>query len=122
MSNLEELRHLYPCMGDLFNHSKQLSPIKDIKEKDLLIPAFLQIKSLVKQHIDSFNQLITVDVQNIIRSKHNRRIESDVDPNFYLQYNNIRIDTPSYRVDHEVIRPTPHECRLRDLTYAGDIL
>lgn len=63
-----------------------------------------------------------MDVQNIIRSKHNRRIESDVDPNFYLQYNSIRIDTPSYRVDHEVIRPTPHECRLRDLTYAGDIL
>jgi len=54
-------------------------------------------------------------------SKHNRRIESEVDPNFYLQYNKIRVEKPSYKIDHEIINPTPHECRIRDLTYSGDI-
>lgn len=76
---------------------------------------------MVKQHIDSFNHFLNVDIHNIIMSKHNRRIESEVDPNFYLQYNKIRVEKPSYKIDHEIINPTPHECRIRDLTYSGDI-
>jgi DNA-directed RNA polymerase III subunit RPC2 len=75
----------------------------------------------VKQHIDSFNHLLNVDIQKIIASKHNRRITSDVDPTFYLQYNQIRVSKPTYKIDHEVIFPTPQECRIRDLTYAADI-
>ncbi len=49
-------------MGDLFNPSKSICPIKEVKDKDALIPAFLSMKSLVKQHIDSFNHFINVDI------------------------------------------------------------
>lgn len=35
---------------------KKLSdPIKSLEDKWLLLPAFLKVKGLVKQHIDSFN-------------------------------------------------------------------
>lgn len=48
---------------------KQLGdPVKAIEDKWMLLPAFLQIKGLVKQHIDSFNYFVDVDLRNIIRA------------------------------------------------------
>mgnify|MGYP001088028232 FL=1 len=44
------------------------------------------IRGLVKQHIDSFNYLINVDMKNIILAKNNNIILSDADPSFYLKY------------------------------------
>jgi DNA-directed RNA polymerase III subunit RPC2 len=86
-SSISEMQHNFPGMGSLFESGSLNAPIKDVKDKDTLIPAFLSLKPLVKQHIDSFNHLLNVDIQKIITSKHNRRITSDVDPTFYLQYN-----------------------------------
>ena len=48
---------------------KRLSdPVKTIEDKWTLLPAFLQVKGLVKQHIDSFNYFVDVDLKNIIRA------------------------------------------------------
>ena len=66
-------------------------PKSDTLSKSDLIPSFLSLKSLYKQHIDSFSHLLNHDLPLIILSKHNRRITSDIDPNFYLQYNAIRV-------------------------------
>lgn len=54
------------------------------QDKWRLIPAFLQTKGLVKQHIDSYNYFIETDMKNIMLA--NARIDSDVDPKFYLKY------------------------------------
>lgn len=54
-----------------------------IKDKWKLLPAFLKVKGLVKQHIDSFNYFINVDLKNIIKA--NEKVTSDVDPHFYLK-------------------------------------
>lgn len=48
------------------------------------MPAFLQVKGLVKQHIDSFNYFIDVGIRKIVEA--NRTITSDIDPNFFLEY------------------------------------
>ena len=32
------------------------------------MPAYLQVKGLVKQHIDSFNYFVDVDLKNIVRA------------------------------------------------------
>ena len=37
-------------------------PVKNIEDKWLLLPAFLKFKGLVKQHIDSFNHFVNVDL------------------------------------------------------------
>ena len=95
-------------------------PVKAIEDKWLLLPAYLQVKGLVKQHIDSFNYFVDVDLKNILRA--NERVTSDIDPKFYLKYTDISVGRPE-RSDPDAIDRsiTPHECRLRDITYSAFI-
>jgi len=91
------------------------------QDKWLLLPAFLKVKGLVKQHIDSFNYFVDVDIKNIVRA--NNKVTSDVDPRFWLKYTDIHVGFPD-RTDLDAIDKsiTPHECRLRDITYSAPIL
>ncbi|KAI9499870.1 DNA-directed RNA polymerase III subunit RPC2 [Coemansia spiralis] len=89
-------------------------------DKWQLLPAFLRVKGLVKQHIDSFNYFIEVDLKKIVKA--NELVTSDVDPGFYLKYTGIRVGMPE-RLDPDAANRsiTPHECRLRDMTYAAPV-
>ena len=40
---------------ELYNEAKMSQPIKKIEDKWKLVPSFLRLRGLVKQHIDSFN-------------------------------------------------------------------
>ena len=62
--------------------SKVTAPIGTLEEKFELLPAFLKVRGLVRQHIDSFNYLINEDIQKIIRAKANETVTCDSDPNF----------------------------------------
>lgn len=62
---------------------KLSAPIKDVADKWRLVPAFLQVRGLVRQHIESFNHFIERDIAKIMRA--NERVACDVDPNFYLK-------------------------------------
>ncbi|SJX66214.1 probable DNA-directed RNA polymerase III, 130 KD subunit [Sporisorium reilianum f. sp. reilianum] len=97
-----------------------VDPIKTVEDKWELVPAFLQVKGLVKQHIDSYNYFVDHDLKNIIKA--NEKITSDIDPKFYLKYTDITVGEPR-RYDGDALqRPiTPHECRLRDITYSAHI-
>jgi DNA-directed RNA polymerase III subunit RPC2 len=44
----------------------------------------LKVKGLVKQHIDSFNFFIETEIKEIVKA--NKRVTSDADPNFFLEY------------------------------------
>ncbi|KAJ8690549.1 DNA-directed RNA polymerase III complex subunit Rpc2, variant 2 [Pleurotus ostreatus] len=96
-------------------------PIKNVEDKWLLLPAFLKVKGLVKQHIDSFNYFVDVDIKNIVKA--NNKVTSDVDPRFWLKYTDINVGFPE-RPDKDAIdkRITPHECRLRDITYSAPVI
>ncbi len=61
------------------------APIKEVRDKYQLLPAFLRVRGLVRQHIDSFNYFINQEMQKIIRAKGNERVTCDTDPNFYLR-------------------------------------
>ncbi|KAF3854660.1 hypothetical protein F7725_022715 [Dissostichus mawsoni] len=54
------------------------APVDTIEEKWKLLPAFLKVKGLVKQHIDSFNYFINVEIKKIMKA--NEKITSDADP------------------------------------------
>lgn len=98
---------------------KQLTDeINTAEDKWNLLPAFLKVKGLVKQHLDSFNYFVDVDLKKIIKA--NETVLSDVDPEFYLKYLDIRIGHKSTSTTKDPILP-PHECRLRDLTYSAPI-
>ncbi|KAG5420472.1 RET1 [Candida metapsilosis] len=94
--------------------------INTAEDKWNLLPAFLKIKGLVKQHLDSFNYFVDVDLKKILNA--NSLVLSDVDPDFYVKYIDIRVGHKSTSPPgtKEVILP-PHECRLRDLTYSAPI-
>ncbi|KAF8890664.1 hypothetical protein BD779DRAFT_1516332 [Infundibulicybe gibba] len=96
-------------------------PIKRVEDKWLLLPAFLKVKGLVKQHIDSFNYFVDVDIKNIVKA--NNKVTSDVDPRFWLKYIDINVGFPD-RNEMEAIdkKVTPHECRLRDITYSAPVI
>lgn len=95
-------------------------PINTVKDKWKLVPAFLKVKGLVKQHIDSFNYFIDVEITKIVKA--NELVTSDTDPTFYLKYLSIAVGTPDVEESfNETRKIAPHECRLRDLTYAAPI-
>jgi len=64
---------------------KLTSPIKTVEDKFELLPAFLKVRGLVKQHIDSFNYFIDHEIKKIVRAKGNEKLTIDCDPNFYLK-------------------------------------
>ncbi|KAF1780026.1 DNA-directed RNA polymerase, subunit 2 [Phytophthora cactorum] len=97
-------------------------PMSSVKDKWKLLPYFLQLRGLVKQHIDSFDYFTSVDMRNIVRAQANNVVRSDADPKFFLQYTDIQLGAPS--IDEEAFvsaSVTPHQCRLRDRTYAAPV-
>ena len=63
--------------------AKLTAPIKALADKYELLPAFLKVRGLVKQHIESFNYLINHEIKKIMLA--NERVTCDTDPNFYLK-------------------------------------
>lgn len=95
-------------------------PVKTVEDKWELLPAFLKVKGLVKQHIDSFNYFVDVDLKNIVKA--NQKVTSDIDPRFFLRYTDIHVGEPERDEPNSVDKSIfPHECRLRDLTYSAGI-
>ncbi|KEZ43820.1 DNA-directed RNA polymerase III subunit RPC2 [Scedosporium apiospermum] len=114
----------FEALLEPFYNGKSLSdPISTKEDKFQLLPAFLKVKGLVKQHIDSYNFFVEQGIKDIVRA--NSRIKSDVESRFLLEFTDIRVLTPrrvdfvDYRCDNEI---TPMECRLRDMTYAAPMV
>ncbi|GAM83673.1 hypothetical protein ANO11243_016610 [Dothideomycetidae sp. 11243] len=109
-----------------FYYGKGLTdPISTARDKWNLLPAFLKVKGLIKQHTDSYNYFIETDLRNIVKA--NSIVHSDADPNMFIRFTDIRVGKPNRADDssynhHQAIPVTPNECRLRDLTYAAPIL
>ena len=95
-------------------------PASPLRDKSLLLPAFLQLKGLVRQHIDNYDYFLQVGIKRILQA--NSKIVSDADTGFYLKYLDIRVGWPDIEEGYLSTRAsTPHECRLRDMTYSAPI-
>eukprot|EP00768_Dysnectes_brevis_P005195 gnl/Dysnectes_brevis/3739_a4795_967.p1 GENE.gnl/Dysnectes_brevis/3739_a4795_967~~gnl/Dysnectes_brevis/3739_a4795_967.p1 ORF type:complete len:1136 (-),score=236.33 gnl/Dysnectes_brevis/3739_a4795_967:39-3404(-) len=94
-------------------------PIDTPLEKWKLLPAFFKAQGVVRQHIDSFNHFVGNEMTKIMKA--NSIVRCDVDPLFFLQYTKIKVGRPILEDDNVISQVTPHECRLRDLTYAAPI-
>lgn len=62
------------------------APVSSLVDKWRLLPHFLKLRSLMRQHVDSFDHLINVELNKIVQSPSAREIRSEHDPNFYLRY------------------------------------
>ena len=97
-------------------------PIKKVEEKWKLLPHFLRMRGLMKQHIDSFNHFINSDMKQIVAAKSNCEIRSENEPKFFLQYTDIYVGEPNIDEDAFIsANVTPFQCRLRDCTYSAPL-
>jgi DNA-directed RNA polymerase III subunit RPC2 len=62
-------------------HTEQI--LTGLQDKWNLLPAFLKVKGLVKQHIDSFNYFVDHEIKDILKA--NKFVRSDVDNTFWLE-------------------------------------
>ena len=61
-------------------------PVGSLQEKLRLLPYFLQLRSILRQHINSFDHFVDVAMKEIVNSPSASKIRSDHDPKFYLRY------------------------------------
>ena len=97
-----------------------LRPIRTAKDKWRLLPIFLKMRGIARQHIESYNYLLNTEIREIVRA--NEKIISDVDPRWYLKFEDVRVGKPSQTDDMVKTDITPHECRLRDITYCAPVM
>lgn len=120
-------RDPFDALLEPFYYNKSLTdPIDTAKDKWNLLPAFLKVKGLVKQHIDSYNYFVEVQLKKIVESS--SIIRSDIDHQFYIKFTDIYVGSPRRADETQDVGidfqsdVTPQECRLRDTTYAAPIL
>ncbi|GER44332.1 DNA-directed RNA polymerase [Striga asiatica] len=97
-----------------FDKQALSAPVKTAVEKFQLVPEFLKVRGLVKQHLDSFNYFVRTQIKKIVQA--NDLITSKIDPSIYLRYKDVRIGEPSLLTDGSVDQLNPQRCRLSDLT------
>jgi len=96
------------------------APVGSLRDKWRLLPHFLKLRSLMRQHIDSFDHFVNVDLKQIVQSPSACEIRSEHDPNFYLRYTDCWVGEPSVEEDsYSTTQATPFQCRIRDCTYSG---
>jgi len=85
-----------------------------------MLPAFLETRGLVRQHIDSFNYFVNTEISKIVAA--NNLVTVPADPSFFLRYEKIHISEPSIEEDLVPTGITPQQCRLRDISYSAPIV
>ena len=99
------------------------APVGSLRDKWRLLPHFLRLRSLLRQHIDSFDHFVNAELQQIVQAPSNCEIKSDHDPKFYLRYEACWVgSTPNVEEEsYSMQNITPFQCRLRDCTYSAPI-
>ena len=96
MSKLCELKEM---KADLYDDDEEIDeltkPIKAVEEKWKLLPHFLRMRGLMRQHIDSFNYFVNVDIKQIVAARSNFEVRSEADPKFFLRYTDIYVGEPN---------------------------
>ncbi|MBD3350638.1 MAG: hypothetical protein GF364_04035, partial [Candidatus Lokiarchaeota archaeon] len=94
---------------------------RTIKKQDTwaLLKAFFKEKGLVRQHLDSFNDFIENQMQEIVDES--GQIIPDI-PDFYIKFGKIKVENPNVReADGAKKQITPMEARIRELSYSANI-
>lgn len=91
-----------------------------LADKWKLLPAFIKARGLVRQHIESYDHFIEVELNEIMRA--NEKITTEADHAWYFKYTSIKVGKPSLEESMVISNSTPQECRLRELTYAAPII
>lgn len=112
-----------PLLRPFYYNKSLTDPINTARDKWNLLPAFLRVKGLVKQHLDSYNYFTDVVLKEIVRQ--NAFIASDTNKDKFIRFTDIRVGKPDRASEagqgYVESTVTPNECRLRDMTYGAPI-
>lgn len=93
----------HPTNGGVADVNDLAKPIKAVEEKWKLLPHFLRLRGLMRQHIDSFDYFVNVEIKKIVSAQSNCEIRSEADRNFMLRYTDIYVGQPSLpEGEHEI--------------------
>lgn len=53
------------------------APVADLGEKWKLLPHFMQLRGLMRQHIDSFDYFVNREIKNIVAASSNYEVSTD---------------------------------------------
>jgi DNA-directed RNA polymerase III subunit RPC2 len=94
--------------------------VKRLTDKWRLVPSYLRVRGLVRQHIDSFDNFIRVEMNKIIAA--NAEVKSTADGKTVIAYDAIRVGLPNAEMGYEQVKATqPNQCRLQDMTYSAPV-
>jgi len=89
------------------------------EEKWVILKSLFDEKGLVRQHLDSYNNFIEYEMQEIVSES--GEVVPDI-PGFKIKFSKIKIGSPKVReADGATMEITPIEARIRELSYAADI-
>ena len=84
-----------------------------------LFELYLKENKIVKQHLDSYDRFLEIEMQEIINSIN--VVEPNI-PNYKLKFGKVSVDKPMIiEADSSTRAILPIESRLRNLTYSGKI-
>ncbi|KAK2195923.1 bifunctional DNA-directed RNA polymerase [Babesia duncani] len=95
--------------------------VKDIKEKWRILPFYMGIRGIARQHINSYNNFVLREIKEIMNAPSNKVIRTDLDKNFFVEFVDIRVGRPYIEENMVGVMLTPQMCRVRDLTYSAPI-
>ncbi|KAK3187779.1 hypothetical protein Dsin_027340 [Dipteronia sinensis] len=104
---------------DVEHKQQRAASIKSAVDKYQLLPEFLKVRGLVKQHLDSFNYFVNTDIKKIVLA--NDHLVSAIDPRIYIRFKKVWICRPSVIWDGVSETVSPQICRLSDMTYGAPI-
>ena len=93
-----------------------------MRTKDLLAHLVPTVRRLVGSHLRSFNYFLNHQMQNIVNAKVNNSVQSDVLNDFRVEYKRIYVSKPEISENFITRSIYPQECRLREMTYCGNIM
>lgn len=94
-------------------------PVKAIEEKWKLLPHFLRMRGVMRQHIDSFDDFINVEIKNIVAARSNFEVRSEADPKFFLRYTDIYVGEPN--VEEESFVTSNGRNNTKHQSYPGHV-
>ena len=95
-------------LNEVYNERRVNASLKKVEEKWKLVPAFLRLRGLTKQHIDSFNYFINVDMKRMVAANNVITLDDPAYRDHYLKFVDIRVGTPVIEENFGKINLTPH--------------
>lgn len=98
-------------------------PVSIDQDRWRLVQSYVASYGIIRHHLDSFNYMIDYTIPLIVRN--NAVVTCKTNPHFHLIFEGVDVKVPSAPSDAFLLETnraiTPHECRLRNLTYAAPI-